>query len=279
MAKNRMTIILILFVLVVFVLPIALALSSGKEGFEKVMAKIESEEMNLIYFGSATCPYCLQYDPVIEEFSQEEGFEYTYLDMTELNSEQHVELFRALNKEDNPFGVPFTILVKNGQIVDELRGFNSKENLNNFLVANSFIDGQIIGQEKNNSEINDNVDSKTDNSDSDNINKELLSEVEKVYAADSNGLIVFASSTCPACQRYKPVVEAVKNKKDFSVVYLELDHESNDTNAAIQALIAADYQYVPHSVVVGNEKIISQYTGGMSEDQLIEFLQENEVIE
>lgn len=92
---------------------------------------------------------------------------------------------------------------------------------------------------------------------------------------------VIASTTCPHCQAYKPVIEDLADKEDFILYFFESDElESADYNVLTSTFDLEGYQgYVPYTFIVSDGKFQTDTTGGMDEAGLIDFLTKNGVLE
>ncbi len=189
MAKKRFYFIILIFVgLMISVPMLAMFDSSNKTGVDAIEAAIMDEEMQLLYIGSESCPFCEQYDPVIEGLAQSENFDYLYIDLDALSSAEKNRFFgllASIRPEDN-FGVPLTLLVANGSLIDELNGYNERAALKEFLVRNDFIANGDDSAKPNEEETNIEL-------------APVVAEIEAALASPDKEFIFVGSKTCPFC--------------------------------------------------------------------------------
>lgn len=108
--------------------------------------------------------------------------------------------------------------------------------------------------------------------------------IAKWYTDIINGktvVTVIASTSCPHCQAYKPVIEDLADKEEFIMYFFESDQlESADYNALTNTFTLEGYQgYVPYTFVASNGEFVGDTTGGMDEAGLVDFLTEHKVLE
>ena len=98
---------------------------------EQALAKIESNESEIIYFGFDTCPWCLEVVPVLNEVAQEEGLSVYYVNTRSdlsISEEgmayraQIVEILQDLlqfneDRQQKWLYVPDVLFMKNGEIM------------------------------------------------------------------------------------------------------------------------------------------------------------------
>ncbi len=267
MENKRFLIVIAIFIGVIFLVPI-LALFQ-KDDVSAVERAINGNQTQLVYVGSSTCPWCEQFEPILAKIARDEGFSYLEIDLEKLSSAENTKLRDLLGKRDSSFGVPHTVLVGNGQVLAELQGFNEEVDLYNFLVENNFIDGSLREETR---EENEDLDGGE-------INNALIEEINTLLNDDNRDLLVLGSSTCPWCEQFVPVLEAVAAETTLNYLYVELDKESQATYFKILDILnIADFG-VPYSLVVVDGQIISELSGYRDEEGLLEYLRAEEVIE
>ena len=91
---------------------------------------------------------------------------------------------------------------------------------------------------------------------------------------------VLASTTCPHCQEYKPVITALAKKHDFKLYFFEMEELSSDEqNVVMTTFDLENYDGgVPFTFIVKNGKVVSDTTGFSTEDDTIKYLKTNELI-
>lgn len=94
-----------------------------KENFESEVLK--SEKPVLLDFWATWCGPCKMIAPVLEEIAQENED----IKVGKINVDEQPELAAAFRIQS----IPTLVLIKNGKIVNQTVGFQSKDNILNFL--------------------------------------------------------------------------------------------------------------------------------------------------
>ena len=101
---------------------------------------------------------------------------------------------------------------------------------------------------------------------------------EKVKTGES--ITVLASSTCPHCQEYKPVINRLSSDHGFDLYFFELDEFSEDE----QNILVGTFELknfsgaVPYSFIVRDGKFVDDAVGYSNEESVVNFLKKNGLI-
>ena len=98
---------------------------------------IYSGETIVTVIANSSCMHCIKYQPVIHNLYNKYHFKLHVLHTEKLSKDQYDELFSY--EYENYGGTPFTFIIKDGVIIDELSGFSTRENVEDFLRINSVI--------------------------------------------------------------------------------------------------------------------------------------------
>lgn len=265
---KKIRIVLLVIIGVVLLLPLAVFVKSSKA--EKILKSIdavfENDEVNLIYIGSANCGYCEQFNPIINEASESYNFPIYYVDTTELLESQNNKLLNKLDIVPKDFGTPYIAVVEKGKKIAEHTGFVEKDELLNFLQENKII-GEDVEIER------------TD---------EFLNKIDfkgylEAIDSDDNTIVVYASSTCPACIYAKPILNEVAKENDVVINYLELDKIDSDDyeefyNTLDELKIDTEDFGTPTTIIVKNKKIIDVEVGAQNKEDAITFYKKHNLI-
>lgn len=91
---------------------------------------------------------------------------------------------------------------------------------------------------------------------------------------------ILASTTCPHCQAYKPVITKLAKDNNFTLYFFELDALSQDE----QNVVTSTFELtnfvgsVPYTFIVKNGKVVSDTTGFSTEDDTVKFLKASDII-
>lgn len=107
---------------------------------------IKSSTPQIIVLGSSTCHFCLELRPILDEVVKETGVKvnWLYLDSAFTSGKEDGEYNEFLTslswfEENENFGTPTTLLVKNGEVQSALSGYREKEDILKFLKQNKLI--------------------------------------------------------------------------------------------------------------------------------------------
>lgn len=108
--------------------------------------------------------------------------------------------------------------------------------------------------------------------------------IESWYNKSTNGdeiVTVIASSQCPHCQEYKPVIEKLASDKGFELYFFEADYlEEVDYTMLTGTFELSNFSgAVPYTFIVKDGKFVADTVGYLDEDTTINFLKENNIIE
>lgn len=125
------------------------------------------------------------------------------------------------------------------------------------------------------------LDSKADNKGTNSLKNQDVSasadEVKKWYNDVSSGdyvVTIIASSGCPHCKAYKPVITELAEKEKFKMYFFEGDELSNsDYNIVSTSFALKNYSgSVPYTFVVHNKEFVKDTVGYKDEETTRNFL-------
>ena len=97
---------------------------------------------------------------------------------------------------------------------------------------------------------------------------------------DKTVVTILASTTCPHCQAYKPVITKLAKDYNFVLYFFELDALSQDE----QNVVTSTFELpnfvgsVPYTFIVKNGKVATDTTGFSTEDDTVKFLKASGII-
>lgn len=79
---------------------------------------------------------------------------------------------------------------------------------------------------------------------------------------------VIASSTCPHCHNYNPVIESVASNNKIKLYFIEVDKLDNDEyNSYLNSIDIPNFQgYVPYTFITYDGKVVSENVGELNEE-------------
>ena len=113
--------------------------------------------------------------------------------------------------------------------------------------------------------------------------KEMSSNMEEWLtdtASDEYVVTVIAQTTCSHCINFKPVMQKANNEYEFKLYWLEADESTNNYyNTLTGTYDLEDYSGTPYTFITKNGEVLDHLSGERDYDTLVEFLENNNVIE
>ena len=229
----------------------------SKEIYENFTAKYNGSENTLVYLGSSTCGYCSLLNPSIQDMAKRYDFEYLYIDISEMSSSYLGKIMTDLNIEK--IGTPYLAIVSNGKVVDKQNEYDDYNVVFEFLQENEIIaeDAELA------------------------LNYIDYDTYEKLLNSKDKEVIVIGKTTCGYCVQAKIILNDVASENDVEINYF--DYAKSDSDEREAFLESLDYFQeeewgTPILMIVQNGKIVDMIEQLVTEDEYIEFLEENEVI-
>lgn len=126
---------------------------------------------------------------------------------------------------------------------------------------------EIIDEPKNEEKIEVSI-VKSDNFDT----EKWLSEVKS-----KNVIInVIASSTCPHCHNFNPIIEKVATENNVKLYFIEVDKlDSEKFNTYINSIEIPGYRgYVPYTFITYDGKVVSENEGGLDSNSALKLVKD-----
>lgn len=134
--KKQFTIILVICVAILLFL---LGYYIDKHSLVKEFNEALDKENSIIVIEQEGCQWCIKFEPVIKEVSEEYNLTYVSLKINTLLNSDYKMVFKKLNVDE--FGTPSTFIVSNNIVKDMLEGYVEKDKLIEFLIENNIIEG------------------------------------------------------------------------------------------------------------------------------------------
>lgn len=96
---------------------------------------VSKDDTSIIVLGQTTCSHCIAVKPALNSIAEEYDLTINYLNLTDISEEQYNNLVEDLKSleyddsdfvEENSFGTPLTLIVKNQKIYSYINGERSK---------------------------------------------------------------------------------------------------------------------------------------------------------
>lgn len=173
--------------------------NTSTDNLKKFYEAFDSEDLNVIFFASATCGYCTLEKPIIENISNDYNMSYYPIDASTLSQDELNEIISALGIRG---ATPTTVIVKKGEVVATNEGYLDGKPYVEFFVKNGVLKEGSTYKEEN----------KLKNID--------YSEFEDVAKKDKTTLVYLDSSACQACIESRSILNKIADGNDFEINYL-----------------------------------------------------------
>ena len=101
--------------------------------------KVKSGDPFIVVIERATCGYCQQYMPILEDVADEKGIPLYYIDTDTLTGDEN-NLLATTNSylKRNQWGTPTTLFMLGERVLDTIGGYVEKDSVL------SFLDGRVV---------------------------------------------------------------------------------------------------------------------------------------
>ena len=104
-----------------------------------VVNAFNDDEMSVVYFGRATCGYCVQFLPVLQQAQSEYGYKTKYVDISTISEDEITKITSLDSFFENYYGsTPIVVLLKDGKVVDYQLGYTDYSTFASMLENNGF---------------------------------------------------------------------------------------------------------------------------------------------
>lgn len=103
------------------------------------IVETKKEEPVVTVIGMTSCGHCQAYKPVIEKLAEQKGFKLYFFETDALSTEDSTIVETEYEFETFDNLVPFTFIVKQGEVIAENTGYQGETELIKFLTDNGII--------------------------------------------------------------------------------------------------------------------------------------------
>ena len=217
----------------------------------------EQNAQTLIYITRSddSCEYCNMMNDVMEDVAYLRGIEINRLNTNMVDME---ELTEYEDYFQDGFGVPLLLIVGNGEIIDELVGYQDMTSVDEFL--NNF---DLATQYK---EV---------------IKKVDLDEFENVMNENSYNMVYLSQQGCSHCDSFKKKFSKVLEENNLVSYEMDISNLNSDEFDELVSIFKTEgfkLNGTPTLIIVKNG-IVDTREGDVSENEIISFLENYEFID
>jgi thiol-disulfide isomerase/thioredoxin len=249
--------------LVIFIMAIVVLLLNRKEDTNITFSNInmreykelyKNEELQYIYITKNNCTYCELINPYVFDLEKDYDIEFKTLNISGLNANEISDLKKSNTAFEDDWEAPILITIKNGKEISSVKGYKEYQVLKKFVEYS-------INPTDNNSFI-----------------KIDVSRFIGVLNSSELSLVYIGRPNSKSCKMYLPILESVTTEENIKVYYLNTD--TIDTEKEWSMLsnsndIFKKNWFVPATLIVKDNKVISYKMETMDKDDLLKFLDKN----
>lgn len=213
-------------------------------------------EEKLVMIGRDNCSWCQLFKPSLDSMHDKFGLEFLYVNTNELTSSVFSKLLKDIGVNEDEFGTPLTIVVKEGQIVDTLNGYVDEVELLKFLKEHKFVGD----------------DSKLS------LNYVDYSGFKSVATSKENKILVLGQTTCGYCIKAKPILGKIADEYNITINYLNINTLSSEESGKLSKYISylGENEWgTPLTIIVKNGEVLDSANGLLDEEGYVKLFKDN----
>lgn len=234
--------------------------SKSKKYLKEFYDAFNSNENKLVMIGRDNCSWCQLFKPSLDFMHDNYGLEYTYVNTNELTSSSLNKLLKEIGVDSSNFGTPYTVVVKEGKVVDSLNGYADEADLFEFLKKYHFIasDEKLL------------------------LNYIDYSGYKKVISSTGTNILVIGQTSCGYCIKAKPILNQIVADKNIKINYLNITNLSDEERQKFTSKL--DYFNdntewgTPLTLIIKDGKVIDSANGLLDYDGYLDLFEKNGLV-
>lgn len=228
----------------------------SKKYLNEFYSAFNGSEEKLVMIGRDNCSWCQLFKPTLDSMHDKFGLEYLYINTNELTSSVFKKLLKDVGVDENSFGTPYTIVVKEGKVVDSLNGYVDEVELLEFLKNHNFVDSSAKLS----------------------LNYIDYKGFKSVATSNENMILVLGQTTCGYCIKAKPILNKIADDYGIVINYLNITNLSSEENGKLSKYISylgENDWGTPLTLIVKNGTVIDSANGLLDENGYIKLFKDN----
>ena len=233
--------------------------NKSKSYLKEFYSDLNGNENSLIMIGRDNCSWCQLFKPTLDYMSDKYDFDFTYVNTNELTNSAFNKMLKSINVSSDEFGTPFTVVTKNGKVVDSLNGYTDEIDLLEFLKKYGFVDS----------------DAKLA------LNYVDYSGYKKILKSDKASILVVGQTTCSYCIKSKPILNEIVDSNNITINYINVNKLSEEESEKFKNSLdyLRDEQWgTPLTLIIKDGKVIDSANGLLDKDGYVELFKKNGII-
>ncbi len=246
-------------VILLIVVCSAIENKKSREYVKEFYSAFNGNEEKLVMIGRDNCSWCQLFKPYLDLMHDKFGLEYLYVNTNELTTSIFKKLLKDISVDEKDFGTPYTIVVKEGKVVDSLNGYTDDADLIKFLKNHKF-----VGDDAKMS-----------------LNYIDYQGFKKVAKSNENKILVLGQTTCGYCIKAKPILNKIADEYGVEINYLNvntLSKEESEKLSKYVSYLGENEWGTPLTLIVNNGKVIDSANGLLDEEGYINLFKNNSII-
>ncbi|MDD2181093.1 MAG: conjugal transfer protein TraF [Bacilli bacterium] len=120
--------------------------SAFKETTANELVNNTKDEISVVFIGSASCGWCLEFAPVLTEATEQYNLNTLYLDISKINDQETVDMLLQLETvsglenfmQENFGATPMILIMEDGKILDADTGYKDITTFSSYLEEQGF---------------------------------------------------------------------------------------------------------------------------------------------
>lgn len=228
----------------------------SKKYLNEFYSAFNGSEEKLVMIGRDNCSWCQLFKPSLDSMHDKFGLEYLYVNTNELTSSVFKKLLKDVGVDEKEFGTPYTIVVKNGEVVDSLNGYVDEVELLEFLKNHKFVS----------------KDSKLS------LNYIDYNGFKSVAKSNENKILVLGQTTCGYCIKAKPILSKISDEYGITINYLNITNLSTEEKGKLSKYVSyldENEWGTPLTLIVKNGEVIDSANGLLDEEGYVKLFKDS----
>ena len=213
-------------------------------------------EEKLVMIGRDNCSWCQLFKPSLDSMHDKFGLDYLYVNTNELTSSVFKKLLKDVGVNEKEFGTPYTIVVKEGKVVDSLNGYTDEVELLDFLKSHKFVS----------------KDAKLS------LNYIDYEGFKAVAKSNENKILVLGQTTCGYCIKAKPILSKIADEYGITINYINVNTLTSEQSGKLSKYVSylGENEWgTPLTIIVKNGEVVDSANGLLDEDGYVKLFKDN----
>lgn len=249
----------IIGVILLIVICSAIENKKSRKYLNEFYSAFNGSEEKLVMIGRDNCSWCQLFKPYLDLMHDKFELDYLYVNTNELTSSVFKKLLKDVGVNESEFGTPYTIVVKEGKVVDSLNGYVDDADLLKFLKSHNFVSD----------------DAKMS------LNYIDYEGFKKVAKSNENKILVLGQTSCGYCIKAKPILNKIADEYGIEINYLNITNLSSEESGKLSKYVSylGENEWgTPLTLIVNNGKVVDSANGLLDEEGYVKKFKDNGII-